>query len=353
MRPRFEAVRLLIAGSAIVAAWAGDVSAALPPGKPHVLTLKGDNTVTFVPETGMAPLPIDYKASIEYLVNTRDLATEAKDETTAKKTARRRPTRPADRRRKAGAEVDRPKVAGLVEIALHSAEIALRHREQLVVQTRIRRSRFQGRLLPEAPILTVTYNESPPRLRNLLDRFDTAAAALAIDADGRVIDRRTRFDGPLHPIVETLLSIHTPIPGEAPAWDVPAQLAMGHGQTAQGTLRFEKASPAPGNGPIKVKVSGVLQAEGAIVGNIIKDGTYKVTGEQIYDPVARGWQSARWSVEIETELTTQGATIAHAQGKMIVESRALVPPLSTREQGVAREPKEDATTPGEKAAPQR
>jgi hypothetical protein len=334
MRPRFEAARFLIAGAALVAVGAVDTSAALPPGKPYVLTLKGDSTVTFVPETGMAPLPIDYKASIEYLVNTRDF----KDEAAPKNKARRRPTRTA-------AEKGPPKAAGAVEFALHSAEIALRHREQMVIQTRIRRSRFQGRLLPDAPVLTVSHNESPALLRDLLDRFDTAAAVLAIDDNGRVIDRRTRFEGPLHAIVETLMSIHTPIPGDASSWDVPAQLAMGHGQTARGTLRFEKANSPPGEGPIQVKVSGVLRAEGTIVGNLIKDGTYKVTGEQTYDPKAKGWRSARWSVEIETELAAQGATVAHARGKMIVESRALAPPPA-RDQ----EPKSDPATTGTKAA---
>ncbi len=361
MRSRCDGFRLLFAGASIAAAWtvgvAAATAAALPPGRPHVLTIKGNSTVTFVPETGMDPLPIDYKASIEYLVNPRDLTTVAKDEAKSKTKAARRSTRAADRRRRAEADDDRPKAAGVVEIALHSAEITLRQRQQVVVQTRIRRSRFEGRLLPDAPILTVTYNESPPALRALLDRFDTAAAALALDQQGRVIDRRTRFDGPLHPVVETLMAIHTPIPSDADAWNVPAQLAMGYGQSAQGTLRFEKvkASPdtavaassgtAPNNAPIKVKVTGALKAEGAIVGNLIKGGTYKVTGEQVYDPATRDWQSARWTVEIETELAAQGATIAHAKGKMIVESRALESPSAGRDpQLPGRRPNERTTS---------
>ncbi len=102
---------------------------------------------------------------------------------------------------------------------------------------------------------------------------------------------------------------------------------MGHGQTAKGTLRFEKDKSSTrrtgSGGSIAVKVSGVLKAEGAVVGNFIKDGTYTVAGEQTYDPQSREWTSARWSVEIRTELANQGVTVAHAQGKMLVESRAV------------------------------
>lgn len=326
MRRRFKAMRSMLAGVAIVAAWTVGAPGALPPGRPYVFTMKGDSTVTFEPQTGLAPLPIDYKAGVEYLVNVRNLNAEAKSTPAKKRPRRRRPARPANQQEKSDPEAEgRPKTAGLVEFALHSAEISLRHRGQMVVETRIRRSRFQGRLLPEAPILTVSYNESPPRLRSLLDRFDTAAAALAIDDQGRVINRQTRFEGPLHPIVETLMSIHTPIPRDAVSWDIPAQLAMGHGQTARGTLHFEKMAATGADAPVKVMVSGTLQAEGAIVGNIIKDGTYQVAGEQVLDPRSGGWTFARWIVDIKAELATQGATVAHVKGKMIVESRALAP----------------------------
>ena len=41
-------------------------------------------------------------------------------------------------------------------------------------------------------------------------------------------------------MIETILSIHTPIPRDVNSWEAPTQLAMGHGQTAKGMLRFEK-----------------------------------------------------------------------------------------------------------------
>jgi hypothetical protein len=325
MRHWSGGLRVVIAASAVVAAMAGSGLGAMPPGRPYVLTIKGENTLTFVPGTGMAPLPIDYKASIEYLVNTRDIQPTSKKEATSRKKSRRGSPRAADREPDDAPEVERPRAAGAVDLAVHSAELALRHNGRMVTQTRVSRARFQGRFLPDAPVLSVTYYQAPPPLQALLERFDTTSASILIDDRANVVERRVRLEGPLSAIVETLLSIHTPIPKDVGAWEAPTQLAMGHGQTAKGTLRFEKekATTSTADGLIKVKVSGVLKAEGAIVGHLIKDGKYRVTGEQGYDPRSREWKSARWSVEIETELANQGATVAHGRGKLLVETKAV------------------------------
>ena len=49
---------------------------------------------------------------------------------------------------------------------------------QTVVQSRITRARFQGRLMPDAPVLSVDYQEAPPPLQDLLKRFDVTAASV-------------------------------------------------------------------------------------------------------------------------------------------------------------------------------
>ena len=101
---------------------------------------------------------------------------------------------------------------------------------------------------------------------------------------------------------------------------------MGQNQTAKGMLRFEKdkGSAALPGGLIRVKVSGVLKAEGAIVGNFVKDGRYTVTGEQHYDPKSREWKKASWSVDVANELANAaGVTVAQAKGKMMVDSKML------------------------------
>jgi hypothetical protein len=353
MRPGRRVGRVLIAMSGIVAASAGTAFGALPPGRPYVLTIKGENTVTFVPETGLAPLPIDYKASIEYLVQTRDIEPGSPKGVAARKKPGRRAARGSGREPKEGDADDTPRAAGAVDLAVHSAEMALRRNAQMVLQTRISRARFQGRLLPDAPVLSVTYNQAPPPLQELLKTFDATAASILLDDRANVLARRVRGEGPLHAIIETLLSIHTPIPKDVASWEAPTQLAMGHGQTAKGSLKFEKdkASVPASGGLIKVKVSGVLKAEGAIVGNLIKDGTYTVTGEQSYDPRSREWKSARWSVEIENELANQGVTVAHARGKMLVESRALDDPPSARDPASGKRRTGGTESPGATTAP--
>jgi hypothetical protein len=317
-----------IALAAVIAAWNATASAALPPGRPYVLTIKGENQITFVPEAGLPPLPIDYKASIEYLVNNRTIEPGAAKGSAPKKKSRGRASRRDQSEANQGD--DAPRAAGSVDLAVHSAEMTLRQRGQTITQARVSRARFQGRFLPDAPVLSVTYNQAPPALQEVLKTFDMTVASILIDDRGNVLARRAPIEGPLHAIIATLLSVHTPIPKDVAFWEAPTQLAMGHGQTAKGTLRFEKekSSASAAGGLIKVKVSGVLQAEGLIVGNLIKDGTYTVSGEQTYDSRSRDWTSAHWSVEIRTELGNQAGVIAHGQGKMQVESRQYVAPAA-------------------------
>lgn len=311
----------------MLAAGAKPAARSLPPGAQHLLTIEGQNTVSFVPQAGMNPSKLDYQARVEYIVNTRSvIEADAKGGASVKKKTGRRSTGTAGRTRKSEDAEARPKVAGAVDVSVHSAEIRFQQNGQAVVESRISRARFQGRLQPNAPILRVSFNEAPPALQEMLKRFDTPAASVLLDDQSHVLDRRVRLDGPLHALVETLLSIHTPIPRDVGFWEAPTQLAMGHGQTAKGNLRFEKEkeSVAKTGGLVKVKVSGVLTAEGVVVGRLIKDGTYTVTGEQHYDPRSRQWKSARWSVAVANELANaDGVTIAHSRGTMLVQSEAL------------------------------
>lgn len=331
----------------------------IPPGRQHVLTIEGENLVTFVPEAGLKPLPVNYQARIEYLVNTQTAAEiEAQRLKSAKETRGRRSTsikakakgdrkpakaaKPTDEVEADGDETA-PKPGGSVELAVHATKLRLQQNGRTVVESRISRARFKGRLQPDAPILNVSYNEAPPALKSVLGRFDTKAASIQLDDRSNVIGRRVGVEGGMHAIVETLLSIHTPIPRDAGAWESPTQLAMGHGHTAKGTLRFEKIKEGldKTDGLVKVKVSGVLDAEGIVVGNLVKNGTFTVTGEQHYDPKSREWTSARWSVAVKNELTNQdGMTVAHTLGKMIVQSKALA--------GAPAEPRSSEAAPDQK-----
>ncbi len=322
------ASRCLLIGSIVVVAGGAQPEPTTPaPPRRHVLTIEGENIVTFLPVVGLRPSQVEYQARIEYLVKTRTrLDDEATSENTSKKKTRSKAKRPADKTRKQRNDAASALVASAVDVAIHGTEMEFRQNGQVVVQSRISRARFQGRFLPTNPVLSVSYRDAPPALQELLKRFDSTAASVFLDDRANVVRRVVRIEGPLHAVTETILSIHTPIPTDAAFWEAPTQLAMGHGQTAKGMLRFqkEKGSITQPGGLVKVKVSGVLKAEGAIVGNLIKDGTYTVDGEQNYDPQSREWKSARWSVDVANELANAaGVTVAHAQGKMLVESKTL------------------------------
>ena len=123
------------------------------PGKPrqHLLTIAGDNNVTFVPAAGLNPATVEYQARIEYLVKTRTGAELKADNNTTKKKTRSKSTRAAKRAKKSDADDGpAPTVASAVDIAIHAAEMDFLQNGQTVVQSRISRARFQGRLMPEA-----------------------------------------------------------------------------------------------------------------------------------------------------------------------------------------------------------
>ncbi len=343
MRQRITASGLFALVTVLSPAGVAWGAATIPPGRQHLLTIEGENTVTFVPQAGLPPFQIEYQARVEYIIDTRfgkdsRAATEKTKPSADGPPAEKPPARPkaASNRSKARkAEAPAPKANGAVDLSLHSSEISFRQGGRPILETKVSRSRFQGRLQPDSPILSVTANDAPPMLQDILKRFDVIAATMAIDDNHQVIGRKYRFEGPQRAVTETILSIHAPIPKGVDTWQAPTQLAMGHGQTAKGKLTFEKekvkASDVKPGGPIKVKVSGVLKAEGAIAGRFIKDGTYTVSGEQTYDPHTNEWTSSRWSVAIDNELANQaGQTVARAKGRMTVKSRALDGPGSSK-----------------------
>jgi len=317
----------------------GSIAGPLPPGRQHRVSIEGENTVTFVPRANLAPIKFDYQVKVEYIVDTR-YGKESKpstdeevkppvEEVAVKKVV----VKKAPRTKKKEAESPASRISGAIDLSLHSLERSYRQNGQSILETRASRARFQGRVQPDAPVFNVSANDAPPPVQQILKNFDVVAASLLLNDDLKVVDRRYRVEGAQRAVLETLLSIHTPVPKGVDSWELPTQLVMGHGQTAKGLLRFEKQKPAATARPtdprpsdlIKVKVSGVLRAEGVIAGNLIKDGTYTVTGEQTFDSHTHEWIAARWSVVVVNELANQaGITVAQSKGTMTVESRAVV-----------------------------
>ena len=62
----------LLLGGADRCVWITSPKSAAPSSpRQHILTIEGENNVTFVPAAGLNPFKVEYRARIEYLVKTR------------------------------------------------------------------------------------------------------------------------------------------------------------------------------------------------------------------------------------------------------------------------------------------
>ena len=135
-----------------------------------------------------------------------------------------------------------------------------------------------------------------------------------------------------------------------------ARLAMGQGNSAAGTLKFEKVGPpAAPNAPVKVKVSGDLAATATGGQAKVKKSLYSVSGEQTYDPASKGWTAAHWVIDISLELTDlQDRPSGGSKGKLDlvmtlpVATSSLPVPAGTPAAAKAAPPATQVTIPAEK-----
>ena len=206
-------------------------------------TIEGENDITFAPAAGLDPSKVEYRARIEYLVKTRTgRKSKPTRQSASKKKTRSKSSADGEEgqeRRRRTTNPHPPSRPRLISRSMPPRWTSFRTARRWCSRGSPGRS-FQGRFMPDAPVLSVNYREAPPPLQDLLKRFDVTAASVLLDDRARVLRRQVRLQGPLHAITETLLSIHTPIPTDAAFWEAPTQLAMGHNQTAKGMLRFEK-----------------------------------------------------------------------------------------------------------------
>ena len=259
-----------------------------PPGQEYLLTIQGENTITFVPlpQGRLDPLKIDYEAEISYFVDTRTAEDEKAGDTAKKK-------KPATRKSNSNVGKSRAEptvtATSALDVLIHSANSRFRQNGTVMLESKISRASFQGRLLPDAPVVGVTANNAPPQLQAILRTFDAPIAVILLDDEMNVVNRKVRENVPLHAVAETLLSLHTPVPRGRVRGTLPRNSRWDTGRPPKGrcTSKGRKESLEKTGGMVNVKVSGVLKAEGAIAGKLIKDGTYTVTGEQAYDAKSR------------------------------------------------------------------
>ena len=137
----------------------------------HVLSIAGDNNITFRAEAGLDPAKVEYRGGGLNISSRRRNGQEVEaDAASASQETRSKASRTAKKIKKASADDEpAPKVASAVDIAIHAAEMDFLQNGQTVVQSRISRAKFQGRFMPDAPVLSVSFREAPPPLQDLFE----------------------------------------------------------------------------------------------------------------------------------------------------------------------------------------
>lgn len=208
------------------------------------------------------------------------------------------------------------------ELTIEAVAVRARIGEKPLTDSRMSRRGLSVRL-GEQEASEVPYEKAPPALRTMLDQFGRPAAVFPAGAGAEGDDASPRvLVPPDSSLVENgLIALarlfHVPFPKDRDRWEAPAAVSLSSGQYARGTLTYEKAGAAP-DGRVTVRVSGELKAEGRLAAGEIRNGVYKVSGEQVYDPTARRWASGTLTFDVAFDLATPGEPTTSASGTMTV-----------------------------------
>jgi hypothetical protein len=165
-------------------------------------------------------------------------------------------------------------------------------------------------------------------------QFGAPLMAIQVDAEGAEIARELKVkSGPLTQsnAVENTRIFHPKFATNAKEWDAPANMALGQGQTASGTLHYKKR-PARKDGLIDVDVSGVLHTQGKLAKTEIKHADYTVSGVQSYHPALREWVEGKLTVQMDFEGVSSTGQVVKGTGPVTLtltrrdpKTRAAVP----------------------------
>src|SRR5947209_7887398 len=146
---------MIIAVSVIATVGVRSSAGPIPPGRQYLLTIEGENTVTFLPQLGLPPGKIEYQARIEYIVDTRygketRPSSEPEDDiegddppvekAVAKTTKARSSSKSARAKKGANPAL---KASGAVDLSLHSSEMSFKQNGQPILERKITRNAFQ------------------------------------------------------------------------------------------------------------------------------------------------------------------------------------------------------------------
>ncbi len=210
------------------------------------------------------------------------------------------------------------------EVTIGSMQVKIDTEGKTLMESKMSRSgvRFQQ---GEQPASDIPYDKAPPTLKKILEDFDKPAATIELDAEGGETARKLLIDENStlveNGIIDNTRMFHVKVPSDKTQWEAPTKFSMGSGQFARGNLTYEKlpgASDAKPDSPVRVKVSGDLKAEGKLGAGEIKNGLYKVSGEQTYDPSKKEWTSGELNVDVTLDILAAGQPAGSATGTMKV-----------------------------------
>ncbi len=165
---------------------------------------------------------------------------------------------------------------------------------------------------------TVTFERAPKELKATLSQFNEPMARIETDANGAetsrviLVEKESTFVE--NGIVDNTRLFHPPFPAGRETWDAPCRLSMGEGQFASGNLTYRNIGTGP-DGTVQVSVAGELKPV-LRPGGDIRDGSYKVTGEQLFDPARNAWVSGRWTIDVLLNMQAEGQATGTANGTM-------------------------------------
>jgi hypothetical protein len=204
------------------------------------------------------------------------------------------------------------------EVAVNSLEVQISSEGRTLMNSRMNR---QGATFQQGPKdeTRIAADQATSALKQLLDQFGSPLARITRDAEGAEQAREVLIDKDSslveNGVIDSTQIFDVRFPVKEDEWESKVKLSMGNGQFAQGTLRYKKAGTAP-EGQVTVEVAGELKAEGKLGLGEIKNGKYRVTGQQTYDPARKLWSAGNLSIDVSLSMESGGHEAGTASGIM-------------------------------------
>jgi hypothetical protein len=179
----------------------------------------------------------------------------------------------------------------------------------------------------------LTRAQLDPRGVAQLDQFESPLAVLMLNSEGAEVSREMKVKGGFfvdNNLLDNTRIFHPRFAKAEKAWDAPVVFPLGDRQLARGTLHYAKQAEPRKGGLVGVDVSGDLTVAGKMGQAEMKKGTYKVKGEQTYDPALGQWVAGRLAVEMDFEAVQPDGAVIKGSGPVIMLMNRLDDPAEPR-----------------------